>query len=40
MYASCYLLTKVENLAQNTPEIPSRSLSAREGTVELEKLEI
>jgi betaine lipid synthase len=38
MYASCYVLTKIENLVPLTQKTPSRE--GREGSVDLEKLEI
>jgi len=40
MYASCYILTKVENLPLPTTKIPSPSRDSRDGPVDLEKLEI
>jgi len=39
MYASCYILTKIENLAPDTPRA-SASLSGRNSSIDLEKLEI
>lgn len=36
MYASCYILTKIQNL----PETPSMTSRTRDGSVDLEKLEI
>jgi betaine lipid synthase len=38
MYASCWILTKIENLVPLTPKTPSRS--SRDGSIDLEKLEI
>jgi betaine lipid synthase len=38
MYASCYILTKIENLVPVTPKTASRG--SRDGSVDLEKLEI
>lgn len=38
MYASCYILTKVESLVPLTPKASSRE--SRDGSVDLEKLEI
>ena len=40
MYASCYILTKTENLGPITPKTSSSSRSSRDSSVELEKLEI
>ncbi|TGO36332.1 hypothetical protein BHYA_0128g00190 [Botrytis hyacinthi] len=40
MYASCYLLTKVEDLEPLTPRASPSRISGRQGSMELEKLEI
>ena len=40
MYASCYLLTKVEDLEPLTPTASPSRISGRQGSMELEKLEI
>lgn len=38
MYASCWVLTKIESLIPLTPE--TRSRESRDGSVDLETLEI
>jgi hypothetical protein len=39
MYASCYILTKIENLVPLTPKVSDPD-SGHDGSGELEKLEI
>jgi hypothetical protein len=40
MYASCWLLTKVDNLPPSTPKSMSMSRTSSDGSVDLEELEI
>ncbi len=40
MYASCYILTKIENVVPPTPSTPTMSRTRDNSVVDLDQLEI